>query len=83
MQSYRRLENHLYTKATSNPIITQDQILDAKEQIVSFFNTSLQCPETFDINNDKIDNVLDNEAGGVMNQNDMLMALMGGQGGFG
>jgi hypothetical protein len=27
--------------------------------------------------------VLDNEAGGVMNQNDMLMALMGGQGGFG
>jgi hypothetical protein len=41
MQSYRRLENHLYTKTTSNPIITQDQIIDAKEQIVSFFNTSL------------------------------------------
>lgn len=23
MQTYRRLENHLYTKTTSNPIITQ------------------------------------------------------------
>ncbi len=81
MQTYRRLENHLYTKTTSNPIITSEQILDAKEQIVSFFNTLLQCPETFEINNDKVENVLDNEAGGVMNQNDMLMALMGGQGG--
>ncbi len=85
MQSYRKLENHLYAKTSANPIITQAQISDAKEQIVSFFNTMLQCPETFDINNEKVENILDNDVGGVMNQNDMLMALMGGggAGGFG
>lgn len=55
IQSYRRLESHLYSKSTiNNPIITQEQITDAKEQIVQFFNTCLQCPETFDLNNDKI-----------------------------
>ena len=82
IQSYRRIESHLYTKtAISNPVITQAQIAEAKEQIVQFFNTCLQCPETFDLNNDKVTSILDNEAGGA--QNDMMMAMFAGAGGGG
>jgi len=83
VQSYRRLENHLYAKTQSLQVVTLKEISEAKEQIVSFFNTCLQCPETFDLNNDKIEQILDNEAGGILSQNDMMMALLGGGGGMG
>lgn len=56
---------------------------DLKEQIVSFFNTCLVAPESFDLNNEKISEVLDNESGdmmGVNQQQEMLMAMLGGAG---
>jgi hypothetical protein len=35
-------------------------------------------PETFNIENDRVEQVLDNEGGGMMGQQEMLMAMLGG-----
>ena len=49
---------------------------------MSYFNTCLVAPESFEISNDKTESVLDNE--GARNQEEMFMAMFGGQmgGGF-
>lgn len=41
---------------------------EIKEQIVGNFNSCLQIPEMFNIENDRVEQVLDNEGGGMMNQ---------------
>lgn len=53
--------------------------MGAKEQIANFFNTCLQCPETFELSNDKVESVMDNDSG-VIGQQDMLMAMLAGGG---
>lgn len=79
IQSYRRLENHLYVKSNMQMLnLIGDNVAEIKEQIVSYFNTLLVAPESFDINNDRMEVILDNEGG--MNQQDMFMAMMGGAG---
>lgn len=81
MQTYRRLENHLYTKSTiSTPLISPEQLSEIKDQLVGYFNSCLQVPEMFNIDNDKVEQVLDNDGAGMMGQQEMLMAMLGGGG---
>eukprot|EP00347_Sterkiella_histriomuscorum_P007831 403347399 len=79
-QTYRKIENHLYVK---EKIIEPAQVSDVKEQIVSFFNTCLILPETFNLKNETIQQP-DNDGQGMGGQdmNQMLMQMLqgGGQG---
>ena len=62
IQCYRRLESHLYIKTmVAQPLVNPQQVKEIKQQLVNFFNSCFSAPETFDINNDKIENVLDND----------------------
>ena len=64
-QAYRKLDTHLYVK---EKII--ENVADIKDQIVSYFNTCLQLPETFNLKNEskeQFDN--DGNAGGAMDMN--------------
>ena len=60
-------------------MLTEDNVKEVKEQIASFFCSCFVAPETFDLANERVDQVLDNEGGGVAGDpNMMLMAMMGG-----
>lgn len=48
---YRRLDQHLYAK---EKIIEASYLAQLKEQIVTYFNTVLQVPETFNISNNSL-----------------------------
>lgn len=66
VQTYKRLENHLYVKSSIQvQNVIGDKVTEIKEQIVNYFNTCLVAPESFELSNEKIENILDNE--GVMN----------------
>ena len=56
VQTYRRLENHIYTKQTlGTSLISLEQVTEIKEQIVGYFNSCLQVPEMFNIDNDRVE----------------------------
>lgn len=81
-QSFKRVEQHLYSKSATAGVVDQKQIAEIKEQIVNFFCSCFLSPESFEISNDKIEQVLDNE-GGAQGQDLMFMAMMGGGQGMG
>ena len=60
-------------------LITPEKVSEIKEQIVSYFNTCWVAPETFEVNNERVEEVLDNE-GGAQSQQEMFMAMMMGGG---
>ena len=72
---YRKLDNHLYVK---EKII--ENIQDIKESIVSYFNTCLQLPESFNLPNNMNSQI---DGDGNSNMNDLLMQMLNQGGGAG